>query len=167
MTRASTALPLQFATLDDVVDALRDSGRRLTVPCRMILEELFAASAPPSAEQLAETLDLQMTSVYRNLERLEDLGAVSHVHLGHGPGRYALVGRGVREYLVCQRCDAVTEVEPEAVDPVREVIRATFGFEAQFTHFPILGLCAECSAQSDATPNVAPRGRRDGHRHTH
>ena len=36
---------------------------------------------------------LERTSVYRNLERLEALGVVSHVHVGHGPGLYALGAR--------------------------------------------------------------------------
>ena len=31
-----------------------------------------------------------LASVYRNLEHLEELGVVRHVHFGHGPGLYAL-----------------------------------------------------------------------------
>ena len=36
--------------------------------------------------------EVDLASVYRNLEQLEELGVVRHVHLGHGPGLYALVG---------------------------------------------------------------------------
>ena len=66
-----------------------------------------------SAEELAQTLSLEESSVYRNLETLERHGLIRHVHLGHGPGLYALVGRGEREYLYCDRCGKVTVLAPE------------------------------------------------------
>ena len=76
-----------------------------------MLEALFLADGPVSAEELAAGLGGQvppsdLASVYRNLETLERHGVVRHVHLGHGPGRYALAGTGEREYLVCERCGA-------------------------------------------------------------
>jgi len=93
------------------------------------------------ASTLAEGIvDLTATGV-----TLEQNGLVGHVHLGHGPGLYALVGRGQREYLYCDRCGAARALPPEALDPVREQIRQLQGFEARFTHFPIVGLCASCA----------------------
>jgi Fur family ferric uptake transcriptional regulator len=83
--------------------------------------------------------------VYRNLEAFEELGLVRHVHLGHGPGLYALAGD--REYLVCETCDRVRSVPSEALDGVRSAIRDAFGYEARFSHFPIVGQCPDCSSQ--------------------
>jgi Fur family ferric uptake transcriptional regulator len=144
VTRAHQSAPLRFDSLDEVVEAVRARGGRLSLPRRLILEALFQADAPVSAEELAAALELEPTSVYRNLEALEQLGALRHVHLGHGPGRYALVGQGAREYLVCEVCDRVTAVAPERLDGVRDAIRDDFGFDARFGHFPILGICAAC-----------------------
>ena len=62
-----------------------------------------------------------------------------HVHLGHGPGLYALAGQRDREYLACERCGRVTSVEPAALDGVRRSIERRFGYQAQFAHFPIVG----------------------------
>jgi Fur family ferric uptake transcriptional regulator len=84
--------------------------------------------------------------VYRNLDVLEGVGLVRHVHLGHGPGLYALAGGREREYLTCERCGAYEAVDPAQLDGVREAIRARFGYEARFTHFPIGGLCRDCAA---------------------
>jgi Fur family transcriptional regulator, ferric uptake regulator len=91
---------------------------------------------------------LEESSVYRNLEVLERHGLTRHVHLGHGPGLYALVGRDEGEYLYCQRCDKVTLLGPEELDPVREHLREHFGHTARFTHFAIVGLCEPCAALS-------------------
>jgi Fur family ferric uptake transcriptional regulator len=84
--------------------------------------------------------------VYRNLESLEQLGLVRHVHLGHGPGLYALAGPA-REYLVCESCDATIAVDESQLDDVRDLLKARFGYEAHFSHFPIVGLCAACAAE--------------------
>ena len=151
MTRAPHSERLQFGDIDDVMAALRESGGRVTAARRLVLEALFAADRPVSAEYIAggaggRGTRLEPTSVYRNLEHLEAMGIVRHVHLGHGPGLYALIGQGEREYLVCERCNRVTPVEPERLNGVRAMIEDEFGYRARFGHFPIYGLCAECAA---------------------
>lgn len=151
MTRAPHSPRLEFHDVEDVAAALRRRGGRLTAPRRMVLEALFAASGPVSAEQVATgPVQLELTSVYRALETLEQLGVVRHVHLGHGPGLYSLIGEAEREYLVCERCDRVTAVPADELDPLRAQIERDFGYRARFSHFPIVGLCAECAA-SDRT----------------
>jgi hypothetical protein len=96
---------------------------------------------------------------------LERHGLVHHVHLGHGPGLYVLAGRSEREYLYCDRCARVEAVGSERLNPVREELRRTFGYEVRFTHFPIVGLCPSCaaaggaSAGEEASIESAPPGR--------
>jgi Fur family transcriptional regulator, ferric uptake regulator len=144
VTQASGAPPLSFADLPEAVTALREQGLRLSAARRLVLEALFAASAPASAEQIATSVGLDLASTYRNLETLERHGLVRHVHFGHGPGLYVLVGRGEREFLFCERCREVRALEPEQLDPVRDRIRELYGYEARFTHFAIVGTCPRC-----------------------
>jgi Fur family ferric uptake transcriptional regulator len=56
-----------------------------------------------------------------------------------------LEGLGDREYLACESCGALESVEPAALDGVRDAVRDLSGFEARFSHFPIVGLCARCA----------------------
>jgi Fur family ferric uptake transcriptional regulator len=86
--------------------------------------------------------------VYRNLETLEQVGLVRHCHLGHGPGLYVPAGAQEREYLLCDSCSAVLAVEPSEMDAVRMLIHERFGYEARFSHFPVLGLCADCAREA-------------------
>lgn len=150
MTDAPDTPRLTFTDLTQAVDALRERGLRLTTPRRLILEALFAAEGPVSAERIAIILQLDLTSVYRNLETLERHGVVRHVHLGHGPGLYALVGHGEQEYICCPGCGSARTVRPELLDPVRNHIRRRFGYEVRFTHFALMGLCARCAPASPA-----------------
>jgi len=150
MTLAPHTHRLPFETLDDAVEALRRRGLRLSMTRQLVLEALFAARGPLAAEDIASRLKLVPTSVYRNLEALERHGLVRHVHLGHGPGLYALVGHGEQEYLYCPGCGTAHTVRPELLDPVRSHIRKRFGYEVRFTHFALVGRCRNCAAPTGA-----------------
>jgi Fur family ferric uptake transcriptional regulator len=134
-----------FDTIEEAVRAVRQRGMRLSTARRLVLEELFAAAGPVSAAHLSNALLIDESSVYRNLEVLERHGLIRHVHLGHGPGLYALVGRDEVEYLYCERCAKVTAATPKQLDPARKSIKNRFGYEVRFTHFALVGLCEQCA----------------------
>ena len=149
MTGAPHTPALQFTTLEQAIDALRERGMRLSTARRLVLEALFAADGPVSAIHLATALQVDESSVYRNLEVLERHGLVRHVHLGHGPGLYLLANRPPVQYLYCEECTAVTAVGPDELEPIRELIRERFGHHPDFTHFAIVGRCSRCAGASN------------------
>ena len=149
MTVRHTVPPLVAEDRDQAIAALRARGMRVSTARRLVLEGLFAAGEPISAERVAAGIEgrippSDLASVYRNLETLEQVGLVRHLHLGHGPGLYVLSGAEEHEYLVCERCDALHVVTRDDMDQVRDVIHNRFGWTAGFTHFPIVGLCPAC-----------------------
>lgn len=148
MTDPAQTPTRRFEDIEGVYEAMRAEGHRVSTPCRLVLEALFDAEGPISAQRIVERSPVpgfELSSAYRNLERLENLGIVRHVHLGHGPGLYMLVGGGEKEFLLCERCGRVTSVDPSQLDPIRAQIEQRFGYRAGFGHFPIVGLCAECA----------------------
>ncbi len=153
MTVAAQTPPLAFDTIEEAIRAVRQGGMRLSTPRRLVLEAFFAADGPVSAVHLADILSIDESSIYRNLEVLERYGLIRHVHLGHGPGLYALVGRHEVEYLYCERCAKVTAVTPDQLEPVRRSIKKRFGYAARFTHFAIVGLCERCQATPPPVAN--------------
>ncbi len=144
MTVAPDVPRLVVSDPEQAIDALRESGLRISTPRRLVIEALFEADGPVSAPALAQRLTLEESSVYRNLEVLERHGLTRHVHLGHGPGLYALVGRDDGEYLYCERCGKVTVLRADELGPVRDEIRERFGHTPRFTHFAIVGTCDDC-----------------------
>jgi Fur family transcriptional regulator, ferric uptake regulator len=134
------------------VDALRRAGHRVSTSRQRILDALYAAEAPVSADEIASGLGGRLptsdpASVYRTLDLLERLGLAHHVHLGHGPCRYAPTGGPPRDYFVCERCDEVRAASPHALKPVRDAIARTYGWQVRFNHFPLAGLCPRCSRE--------------------
>ncbi len=153
MTVASRTPVLTAESVDEAEAILRERGLRASTARRLVLETLFAAGAPLSAERVAEGVigrvpRSDLASVYRNLERLQEVGLVRHMHLGHGPGLYVLAG-SAQEYLVCESCDSMLAVDPSRLDAVRTAIHDSFGYHASFGHFPIVGLCPDCARQGE------------------
>jgi Fur family ferric uptake transcriptional regulator len=143
--------PVPLASVEAAAAAVRRRGLRLSSARRLVIEALFAAERPVTADEIAGGVGgavprSDLASVYRNLETLEGLGMVHHVHAGHGPGLYALAHG--HEYVLCECCGELRAVAPPALEPVRRALREALGYEARFTHFPLVALCAGCRVQS-------------------
>jgi Fur family transcriptional regulator, ferric uptake regulator len=143
--------PVEAPTAAAAARTLRRNGLRLSAARRSVLAALFAAARPVSAEEIASGAGglvppSDLASVYRNLETLEALGLVRHMHLGHGPGRYTPAARQ-DELATCERCGACAVLPPATAETVRSVVRAAVGFEPHFHHFPLAGLCPQCASR--------------------
>ena len=152
MTRSHNPRPVEARDFASALEVMRRSGLRVSAARRLVVQALYDSDEPVTAERIASGLGGELprsdlTSVYRNLERLEEIGLVRHFHVGHGPGLYARAGAVTQEFLLCEACGSVRPVRPEAMEHVRDLIRAELGHEARFTHFPLAGLCAECAAR--------------------
>jgi Fur family ferric uptake transcriptional regulator len=130
-------------SLPTLLNTVRSHGMRVSTARRSVLEALLAAGEPLTAEQLAGDADL--ASTYRNLDTLESIGIVRHVHLGHGPGRFELTGRQ-HGWATCESCGRSTPLPSPALQAIRLAAREAAGFEPAFTHFPLVGLCGDCRA---------------------
>jgi Fur family ferric uptake transcriptional regulator len=130
-------------TLAALLNTVRAHGLRVSTPRRLVLRALLAAERPLTAEELAERDGHDLGSVYRNLEALEGIGVVHHVHLGHAAGRYELRGR-TAGWASCDGCGRSTPLTPIQVATIRGAVRAATGFDAGFSHFPIAGHCPDC-----------------------
>jgi Fur family ferric uptake transcriptional regulator len=156
MTQASVSL-VPHRSPESVLNSLRAEGLRISTARRLVVHTLFAAERPLSAEEIASATEgtparLDLASVYRNLEVLECLGFVHHVRLGSGPGRYLLSRGEEREYLACERCGTLVELDPRELDAARADVRERFGYAVRFTHFPMVGTCEACRDPGELDP---------------
>jgi Fur family ferric uptake transcriptional regulator len=145
MTMASQLRPAGVDRLTDAVALLRQQGVRLTGSRQAVLGVLFADTTLHTAEEIASAAYVDLASAYRNLETLEQLGVVRHVHLGHGPGLYARSGLAELEHAVCESCGAHQSVAAGELQAARDAIHAATGITARFSHFPIVGRCRACT----------------------
>lgn len=136
--------------LASILDTLRAKGGRLTPARRSIVTALLQADTHVTAEELAGAVqaqlpDVHLSTIYRTLERLEDLGVIEHVHLGHGRAVYHLSDER-HQHLVCDQCGWVTAVPPGLLDDVAQTVKRRHGFVLDPSHFSLGGLCKDCAA---------------------
>ncbi len=137
-----------FSSVDSVLAYLRSQGGRATTARRVLLEVLFQADGHWSADELTEAVqerapDVNISTVYRNLEELEELGVVAHSHLGHGPSSYVLASQA-HAHFICADCGKMIEAPDEIFRGLARAAKSKLGFAIDPKHFAILGRCAEC-----------------------
>lgn len=137
----------QDARMRAILDRLAGGGRR-TAARQAIVEALVAMGTHVTADELARRVQrrfptINVSTVYRTLERLEELGVVDHVHLGHGRAIYH-VSTDDHQHLVCERCERVVELPEDELRPFLRLLDRSYGFEVDRRHFAIVGLCDKC-----------------------
>jgi len=83
------------------------------------------------------------STVYRLLQRLEQLGVIEHVHSGSGAAFYHLSERG-HAHLVCTGCGRVIDVPDAAFEQLSKASRAAYDFTIEPHHSAVLGRCGVC-----------------------
>ncbi|GGO87267.1 Fur family transcriptional regulator [Wenjunlia tyrosinilytica] len=131
---------------------LRERGYRLTPQRQLVLEAVDTLEHATPDEILTEVRrtasSVNISTVYRTLELLEELGLVSHAHLGHGAPTYHLADRHHHMHLVCRDCGSIIEADISVADPLVDALRERFGFDTDMKHFAIFGRCADCTAKA-------------------
>jgi Fur family transcriptional regulator, ferric uptake regulator len=139
-----------MATTQTAIELLRSRGMRMTPQRIAIVEEIMGTPGYllPSTvidRVKARVPGVSASTVYRTLERLEDLGALAHVHLEHGLG-YHQVSTDTHAHLTCSACGREQEVSQAVLQQLERSVEGEHGFRPDFTHHPISGLCTSCLA---------------------
>jgi Fur family transcriptional regulator, ferric uptake regulator len=107
----------------DLGAELRAQGYRVT-PQRQLVLEAVTTLGHATPEEIAASVQqkasgVNLSTVYRTLDLLEELGLVTHTHLGHGAPTY----------------HSALDAERLAVD---------LGFQADVRHLAVFGVCRSC-----------------------
>lgn len=139
---------LHETRLASSINKIRASGGRLTRARLAILKSIVDATDHVTAETLFTMVStnnpyLHISTVYRTLESLEDIGVVEHMHLGHGSATYHL-SDDVHQHLVCENCGITLEAPVALTRELEKGLESTLGFHTRAHHFSIIGLCKNC-----------------------
>jgi Fur family ferric uptake transcriptional regulator len=132
MDREAASPPLPVREWDE---QLRARGYRVTPQRQLVLEavaRLDHATPEEIGAQVQQTArGVNISTIYRTLELLEQIGMVTHTHHVH---------------LVCQECGRVSEIGPDAIRPLITALAERHGFETDVGHLTVFGRCTDCRA---------------------
>lgn len=152
--RAGTAYAQDVDTVaeTDLEQLLRARGYRVTQPRRTVWEVLRTARGHLTVEQVAmeaETRghEVDLASIYRSLDLLEQLGLARCSRLGASEAsRWELAHPDEHFHLVCRSCGSVDHHVGSLVAEVRDHLDAGHGFAVDTVELTVTGRCADCLA---------------------
>ena len=141
---------------DTFLKQLRRRGFRLTPQREMVLQAMHEVEPHATAEEVyarvsALSSAVDLSTVYRTLELLQEFHLVATIDLGDGQLRYELLGlHGRHHHLLCHACGKLVRVEQEELQGMIDALVETHGFAAEPEHLIIPGLCEKCRQAAEA-----------------
>ncbi len=131
------------------LESLQDSGYRLTAPRRAIVS--IVASSPRALDAIEiydlgrdEHPRLGLVTVYRTLEKLEQLGLVQRVHQPDGCNMYLRAPQGHEHLLLCKSCGQMEYFRGDDLSQLIEDTSRRSGYQIQEHWLQLFGVCANC-----------------------
>lgn len=131
------------------LDNLQSSGYRLTGSRRAVVEVIASSAFICSPMEIylqavQRYPGLGLVTVYRTLEKLEDLGLVERVHRADGCHSYIAAAQGHQHLLICTNCNRAEHFSGDDLSPLIAELGTTRGFRIQGHWLQLFGLCRNC-----------------------
>jgi len=127
---------------------LREQGNRLTPQREVVLqavEELGHATADDVQRTVSDQAHTpNLSTIYRTLALLEDLGVIQHVNLADRTTVYHSKAIPAHVHLACSRCGHVTDAQPDDFAALALSLVRTYGFDADLDRLVVNGTCRDC-----------------------
>lgn len=136
-------------TAENWLKALSDNGYRLTGSRRAVVETVGASPRALTPQEVFDSArethpELGLVTVYRTLEKLEELHLIQRVHQPSSCQAFIAVGEGHQHLLLCQQCGQVTFFEGDDLDNLITDISGRTGYDIQEHWLQLFGLCENC-----------------------
>lgn len=130
-------------------ELLRKRGYRLTPQRFLIMSVIQDAHEHLSVEQIAELVQqrnpyVSLSTVYRTLELLRELGLVRENRLPGEQPRYEIAEGQAHHHLVCRHCRAVIHLDEQLLGDLHEKLQADYRFHNLTLDLMATGYCQEC-----------------------
>lgn len=151
MGPARPAVVIMAVPIENWQALLREKGYRLTPQRELVLKAVQTLGHATPDEVLreirVESEAINLSTVYRNLELLEELGLVRHAHLTDRAPTYYSTSVPQHVHLVCRDCRVVIDAEPGEFATMTAELQRLHGFEADLGHLTVFGTCGECGTR--------------------
>jgi Fe2+ or Zn2+ uptake regulation protein len=130
------------------IDRLEDSGYRLTVDRRQVVDLLSSQHEGISAEDLVARLPtVGRATVYRTLRLLVQQGLLCKVSADAGGPRYVLSSRMVHHHhAICVQCGVVREFRENVLERALRSLDSPHGDQVIGHRIEVYILCGSCRA---------------------
>ena len=135
------------------INTLKRKGLKLTPQRRLIINAIHDTDVHLTAEEIithvqAKMPEIHKSTIYRTLELLERTGCVFKSELDEH-SIYHHAEDGHHHHLVCSNCGKTINCEEDIFAPVERLLQEKHGFQIDFKHIVMSGLCEECRSKGN------------------
>lgn len=128
--------------------------RRNTIQCALVLETVNNMKCHATADEVYEELtqehpNISRGTVYRNLQRLCEMGKIRKREIPGGPNRFDHLCSD-HYHVRCVKCDHVFDVDMAYKTDLEKTVMDTHGFVLTGHDIIFKGICPECQDKSQA-----------------
>ncbi len=133
------------------ISQISENGKRLTKPRKKIYEALTHFSKPVAAQEINYYLKnknraIDLSSIYRTLSLLTQLGLVNEVEFGDGKKRYEIVNeKKHHHHFICIKCGTIKNIFMNEEQKLIEKIIKKTNLNIKRHSIEFYGLCPKCS----------------------
>jgi Fe2+ or Zn2+ uptake regulation protein len=136
-------------TTDMWLTQLQENGYRLTEARRAVADVIQRSTCALTPLQVFDSARkkyaaLGLVSVYRTLEKLEELHLIQRVHQPQGCQAFIAATPAHEHLLLCENCGQVTFFEGDDLDALIAAISEKTGYQIRDHWLQLFGLCQNC-----------------------
>lgn len=132
----------------DIEKLIKDKGMRLTKQRKILAETLANESHPISAEEIfdliKDKINIDLSTVYRNLNTLEENDILLKTTNIDGISYYQVNNKNHKHFITCTICNKKFILDNCPIHPIEEKIQEDTGFIINGHNFEFTGICPDC-----------------------
>ncbi|KMM35931.1 MULTISPECIES: peroxide-responsive transcriptional repressor PerR [Bacillales] len=134
--------------LHEAIDAMKNSGVRITPQRHAILEHLIQSMSHPTADEIYKSLEgkfpnMSVATVYNNLRVFKEIGLVKELTYGDSSSRFDCVTTD-HYHIICDDCGKIVDFHYPGLDEVETLAEQVTGFRVGDHRMEIYGKCPDC-----------------------
>lgn len=133
------------------LNSLKENGYRLTAPRQAVVETIAASQQILSPMNVYEQARQQypklgLVTVYRTMEKLEELGCLQRVHMPTSCQGFVAAVTGHQHLLICEQCGKVIYFngDSDKMDSIIREVAESSGYKIGDHWLQLFGLCESC-----------------------
>ena len=148
---------LMVNTMEILKEKLKETGFKITPQRRAIIEILLKNDSKHlSSEEIYDLVrvncpEIGLATVYRTMQLLDEVGAISKLNLDDGCIRYELNLNDEHchnhHHLICKSCGEIIEVKEDLLDEIENKIQEIYKFSILDHDVKFYGTCENCSSK--------------------